>query len=80
MLYLDPDLVVNHSIRHLYDLPMGTELFAAERRKSGSRGISATQYVCGVGPYHFWRGKMPQHGSSSMRMREDSEAGGSGEA
>lgn len=29
VLYLDPDLVVNHSIRHLYDLPMGTELFAA---------------------------------------------------
>ena len=29
VLYLDPDLVVNHSIRHLYDLPMGKELFAA---------------------------------------------------
>ena len=29
VLDLDPDLVVNHSIRHLYDLPMGTELFAA---------------------------------------------------
>lgn len=29
VLYLDPDLVVNQSIRHLYDLPMGTELFAA---------------------------------------------------
>ena len=29
VLYLDPDLVINQSIRHLYRLPMGTAFFAA---------------------------------------------------
>ncbi len=29
ILYLDPDLVVNQSLRELYDLPMGTAFFAA---------------------------------------------------
>ena len=29
ILYLDPDLIVNKSVRELYDMPMGTALFAA---------------------------------------------------
>ncbi|MDY5940328.1 MAG: glycosyltransferase family 8 protein [Eubacteriales bacterium] len=29
ILYLDPDLIVNKSIRELYDMPMGTAFFAA---------------------------------------------------